>query len=166
MAVISAEKDTQELNFRLVAEFDADVKRVWRIWEDPRQLERWWGPPTWPATFDSYDFAVGGRAAYYMTGPDGEKAHGWWVITGIDAPTRLTFDDGFADENREPMDELGHTHAVVTLEDLGNRTRMTLVTGFESLEQLNQMVEMGMEEGLKLALGQVDSLLAEEDAAV
>jgi uncharacterized protein YndB with AHSA1/START domain len=165
MAVISADKDTQELNFRIVAEFDADVKRVWRIWEDPRQLERWWGPPTWPATFDTYDFAVGGRAEYYMTGPDGEKAHGWWVITGIDAPTRLSFDDGFADEKREPMDELGRTHAVVTLEDLGGRTRMTLVTGFESLEQLDQMVGMGMEEGLKGALGQVDAILSEQDAA-
>ena len=43
---------------------------------------------------------------------------------------------------------------------------MTLVTGFESLEQLNQMVEMGMEEGLKGALGQVDAILAEQDAAV
>jgi uncharacterized protein YndB with AHSA1/START domain len=165
MAVISTEKDTEALNFRLVAEFDAGVERVWRIWEDPRQLERWWGPPTWPATFDSLEFVPGGRAAYYMTGPDGEKARGWWRITGIEAPHRLTFDDGFADENGEPVTEMGETHAVVTLEDLDGRTRMTMTTAFDSLEQLNQMVEMGMEEGLKLALGQVDVLLA-EDASV
>lgn len=162
MAVISTQKDIDALSFRLVAEFDAGVDRVWRIWADPRQLERWWGPPTWPATFEAYEFEPGGRAAYFMTGPDGEKARGWWRITGIDAPYRLTFDDGFADENGAPVVEMGETHATVTLEELGGRTRMTMVTTFESLEQLNQMVEMGMEEGLKLALGQVDALLAED----
>ena len=38
-----------------------------------------------------------------MTGPDGEKARGWWQITAIDAPTRLEFDDGFADDSGEPV---------------------------------------------------------------
>jgi uncharacterized protein YndB with AHSA1/START domain len=165
MAVISTEKDLEALSFRLVAEFDAGVERVWQIWADPKQLERWWGPPTWPATFDAYEFEQGGRAAYYMTGPDGEKARGWWRITAVEPPHRLAFDDGFADENGDPVADLGETHATVTLEDSGGRTRMTMVTAFESLEQLNQMVEMGMEEGLKLALGQVDALLA-EDASV
>ncbi|MHA7282657.1 SRPBCC family protein [Arthrobacter sp. TMS2-4] len=162
MTVISTEKDTEALSFRLVAEFDAGIERVWRIWADPRQLERWWGPPTWPATFDAYEFALGGRAAYFMRGPDGETSRGWWRITGIDAPHRLTFDDGFADENGDPVPEMGETHATVTLEDLGGRTRMTMATTFESVEQLDQMVAMGMEEGLTLALGQVDALLAED----
>ncbi|MBG6225118.1 uncharacterized protein YndB with AHSA1/START domain [Arthrobacter sp. CAN_A2] len=162
MTVISTEKDAEALSFRLVTEFYAGIERVWRIWADPRQLERWWGPPTWPATFEAYDFTPGGRAAYFMTGPDGERSRGWWRITGLDAPHRLTFDDGFADENGDPVAEMGETHATVTLEDLGGRTRMTMVTAFESLEQLDQMVAMGMEEGLKLALGQVDALLAED----
>ena len=29
----------------MVAEFDAAPERLWRLWENPRQLERWWGPP-------------------------------------------------------------------------------------------------------------------------
>jgi uncharacterized protein YndB with AHSA1/START domain len=165
MAVISTEKDVEALSFRLVAEFDAGIERTWQIWADPRQLERWWGPPMWPATFEVHEFEPGGRAAYSMTGPEGEKARGWWRITGVEPPHRLTFDDGFADANGHPAPDLGETRATVTLEDLGGRTRMTMSTAFRSVDQLHQMVEMGMEEGLKLALGQVDALLAEGSPA-
>jgi uncharacterized protein YndB with AHSA1/START domain len=165
MTVISSTKNPEALSFILVAEFDADVKRVWQIWEDPRQLERWWGPPTWPATFSQYEFTPGGGASYYMTGPEGEKAGGWWRITDIQAPNRLEFDDGFADDEGAPVETMGITHAIVTLEDIGGRTRMTVHSIFESEEQMNQMVEMGMEEGMKEAAGQIDALLAEHSRA-
>ncbi|WP_026543939.1 SRPBCC domain-containing protein [Arthrobacter sp. 35/47] len=162
MAVISTEKDPEALSLTLIAEFDAGVERVWQIWEDPRQLERWWGPPTWPATFDTHEFREGGSAGYFMTGPDGEKSRGWWKFTSIEAPHRLEFDDGFADESGGHVEAMGETHAVVTLEDAGDgRTRMTVVSRFESAEQLQQMLEMGMEEGLKQAMGQIDGILAE-----
>lgn len=161
MAVISMDKNPEALTLTLVAEFDAGVDRVWQLWEDPRQLERWWGPPTWPATFHKLEFVPGGRASYYMTGPDGEKAHGWWEFTAIDAPRTLQFDDGFADDAGNPTGDLGVTHATVTLEPLGERSRMTIQSSFESEEQLEQMVAMGMEEGLKGAVGQIDGILAE-----
>jgi len=93
-AVISTEKDTAALSFGLVVEFDAGVERVWQIWADPKQLERW-----------------------------------------------------------------------VMFEYVEGRTRMTITTRFKSLEQLNQMVEMGVLEGTREAIGQVDALLA-EDASV
>jgi len=77
MTVISVERDADALTLTFVAEFAAPVERVWRVWEDPRQLERWWGPPTWPATFERFDLEPSGGASYFMTGPDGEKARGW-----------------------------------------------------------------------------------------
>jgi uncharacterized protein YndB with AHSA1/START domain len=160
MSVISSTKNLEALSFTLVAEFDAGVERVWQLWEDPRQLERWWGPPTWPATFDTFDFQSGGKAGYYMTGPEGEKAGGWWRFTAIQAPHRLEFDDGFADENGAPVDSMGITHATVSLEEAGARTRMTIVSTFESEEQMEQMVQMGMEEGMREAVGQIDAILS------
>ncbi|HEY0696440.1 MAG TPA: SRPBCC domain-containing protein [Micromonospora sp.] len=160
MPVISTQKDAEALTLTLVAEFDAGVERVWQLWEDPRQLQRWWGPPSWPATFERHDFVVGGWSHYYMTGPEGEKARGWWTITAIDAPHRLAFDDGFSDENGNPIDTDRPTRAVVTLEADGDRTRMTLVSRFVDAEQLEQMAGMGMEEGLREAVGQIDGLLA------
>ena len=161
MSVISSTKNLEALSFTLVAEFDAGVERVWQLWEDPRQLERWWGPPTWPATFERFEFQSGGKAGYYMTGPEGEKAGGWWRFTDIQAPNRLEFDDGIADDNGEPVDDMGITHATVSLEDAGGRTRMTIVSTFESEEQMEQMVQMGMEEGMKEAVGQIDAILSE-----
>lgn len=160
MPVIDVQKDVEALSLTFVAEFDASVERVWQVWEDPRRLERWWGPPEWPATFEQHELRPGGRCRYHMTGPGGEKARGWWAVTAVDAPHRLEFDDGFADEHGEPDPAMGTTHAVVTLEDVGGRTRMTTHSTFESAEQLEQMLAMGMEEGMRLAMGQIDDLLA------
>jgi uncharacterized protein YndB with AHSA1/START domain len=160
MTVVGSTKDTETLTFAIVAELAAPPARVWQLWSDPRQLERWWGPPTWPATFERHDVEVGGSSHYFMTGPEGEKARGWWRFTTVEPPHRLEFDDGFADENGEPVAEMGTTHAVVTLEDIGGRTRMTTVSSFESADQLQKMLDMGMEEGMKEAMGQIDGVLA------
>jgi uncharacterized protein YndB with AHSA1/START domain len=161
VTVISTHKDNEALTLTFVAEFDAGVERVWRVWEDPRQLERWWGPPTWPATFEQHDFVVGGSSRYFMTGPEGEKSRGWWTITAIEAPHRLEFDDGFAGDDGEPLATMEPIRAVVTIEALGAGSRMTTVTSFASAEQLEKMLAMGMEEGMRLAMGQIDALLAD-----
>ncbi|MGN6442135.1 MAG: SRPBCC family protein, partial [Arthrobacter sp.] len=91
----------------------------------------------------------------------GEKFHGWWEFTAIAAPRQLEFNDGFADSDGNPTGEFGVSHATVTLEPLAERTRMTILSRFESEDQLDQMMQMGMEEGLKEAVGQIDGILAE-----
>jgi len=168
MPVISSHKDPSALTLTIVSEHDADVARVWQIWEDPRQLERWWGPPTWPATFDQHELVPGGRSTYYMTGPEGEKAGGWWKILSVDAPRTFEFEDGFADDG-QGVPTTDTTRAVVTLEEAdgtedadgaAGRTRMTIVTTFASLEHLDALVAMGMEEGMREAMGQIDTVLA------
>lgn len=73
MTVISSSRDTEALSLTFIAEFDAGVGKVWQLWEDPRQLERWWGPPTWPATFTVHDFVKGGESRYFMTCPQATR---------------------------------------------------------------------------------------------
>lgn len=164
MSVISVTTNPEELTLTLVAEFAAPIERIWQIWADARQLERWWGPPTWPATFVRHELVVGGESRYYMTGPDGEKSRGWWRITAVDAPNAFSFEDGFAGDDGEPSGFLGTTKAVVTLEAKDGGTRMTSVSSFESATQLDEMIKMGMAEGMRLAAGQIDSILAGVDA--
>ncbi len=161
MPIISSEKNLDQLSFTFVAEFPVDVHRVWRLWADPRQLERWWGPPSWPATFDRHDFAVGGGSRYHMTGPDGELAPGWWRFAAIDEPTRLEFDDGFSDQAGEPDASMPTIRVVVTIEAVGGGTRMTATSRFASIEQLDQLAAMGMEEGMREAMGQIDAVLVD-----
>ena len=160
MNVVKTEKDPEALTMTVVVEFDAEPERVWQVWEDPRKLEKWWGPPTWPATFEQHEFEVGGRASYYMTGPDGEKSAGWWEFKSIDAPKSLAFRDGFADEGGQPNKSMPEMDVSVSFEPAdGGKTRMTSVTTFGSVEQLEQLLEMGMEEGFMAALSQIDDLL-------
>lgn len=160
MTVTNSIKAPEDLQLAITAEFAAGVERVWQVWEDPRQLERWWGPPTWPATFEGYDFQPGGKAAYYMTGPDGTKARGWWQFTSISAPTGLVLQDGFADDNGDPVTEIGSATMTVALEDRGGLTLMTITTTFADEEQMEKMLGMGMEEGMREAMGQIDAILA------
>src|SRR5439155_279945 len=81
MTVTAVRKDPERLTLTIEAEFDASAERVWQLWADPRQLERWWGPPTYPATFTKYDLAPGGRVEFYMTWPAGDQPHGHWDVS-------------------------------------------------------------------------------------
>jgi len=159
MTVVSATPDREKLELTVVAEFSAPAEKVWQVWEDPRKLEKWWGPPTWPATFPEFDFTEGGRARYYMTGPDGEKAGGFWRFQAIEKHRRIQLLDGFADEDGNPNEEMPNMVMTMTLDEDGGKTTMTTVTKFNSLEDLEQLLEMGMEEGIRAAAGQIDALL-------
>jgi uncharacterized protein YndB with AHSA1/START domain len=160
MPVTDVKKDLDALTMTVTAEFDAGAERVWEMWSDPRQLERWWGPPSHPATFVDHEFEPGGRAAYFMTAPDGQRYHGWWRFEEIEPPARLRFEDGFADEEGKPNDEMPTTVATVTISEAGGSTTMSIQSKFASREGMEQTIEMGMEQGVVEALGQIDALLA------
>jgi uncharacterized protein YndB with AHSA1/START domain len=161
MTVTSVQRDPDTMTMTITSEFDATVKRVWQLWDDPRQLERWWGPPAYPATFVDHDLSPGGTASYYMTGPEGDQPHGYWRVTAVDAPHRLEFEDGFADDEGKPNPDLPITTCRVTLDETPTGgTRMTIASAFPSVEAMEQMLAMGMEEGMREALGQIDTILA------
>jgi uncharacterized protein YndB with AHSA1/START domain len=165
MTITSVQKDTEALSMTLAAEFDAPTERVWQLWEDPRQLERWWGPPTYPATVTSHDLHAGGRVEYHMTGPEGDQSKGYWEILEAEPPHRLVFNDGFANDDGTPNTDLPLNSARVTIEVIGGgRSRMSIESIFPSAEAMEQVLAMGMEEGLKEAVGQIDAILAEDTA--
>ncbi len=160
MSVTSVDKDLDALTLTLIADFDAPAERVWDLWADPRKLERWWGPPTHPATMVDHDLTPGGAVTYYMTSPEGEKYHGRWNITAVDVPTSLEFIDAFADSDGKPVDNMPASTTQMQLSSYDGKTRMELRAVFDSREQMDQLLGMGMDEGLKLAVGQMDALLA------
>lgn len=161
MTVTNVHRDAEALTMAVTAELDATVERSWQLWADPRQLERWWGPPTHPATFVDHDLVTGGRVSYFMTGPEGDKFHGWWEVLAVEPPRRLEVRDGFADDSGAPSDGMPTTGMVVTLtERAGGGTVMVITSQFESLEGMEKMLAMGMEEGMAAALGQIDGILA------
>jgi uncharacterized protein YndB with AHSA1/START domain len=161
MSVTSVDKDVDNLTLTLVADFDAPIERVWQLWAEPRQLERWWGPPSHPATVEEHDLTPGGDVSYFMTGPEGEKYRGWWRVTSVNSPKSLEFTDGFADQDGTPDADMPTTTVHMQLTEHDGGTRMELRSVFDSREQMEQLVSMGMQEGLQLAVGQMDALLAD-----
>lgn len=160
MTLTDIVKDPATLSLVVTAEFAAPIDRVWQLWSDPRQLERWWGPPSHPATVTAHDLTEGGRVEYFMTGPEGDRHYGWWEITSVTAPDRLEFRDGFADDQGRPHDELPVTVMRVRLDETGGTTRVVMTSTFPSIEAMEQLVAMGMEDGLRQAIGQMDDVLA------
>ena len=161
MTVTAVQKDPETLTMTVSAEFDATPERVWDLWADPRKLERWWGPPTYPATVEKHDLSPGGRVTYFMTGPEGDRHGGWWKVLAVDPPRSLEIQDGFADETGAENHTMPVPGMRVSLdEQAGGGTRMVIEWTFSSAEDMEQLVNMGMDEGMREALGQTDDLVA------
>jgi uncharacterized protein YndB with AHSA1/START domain len=156
---LTVDKDLEALTLSLTARFDAPIARIWEMWADPRLLERWWGPPTHPATFEAHDLTPGGAMSYYMTGPEGERYHGWWRMREVNPPNSLEFEDGFADDEGNPNPDLPTVLIRVDLREADGRTTMVVVDTFASLEAMEEIIAMGAEEGFVQAIGQIYDLI-------
>ena len=160
MPVTDVQTDTDNNTLTLTAEFAAPVERVWQVYADPRQLEQIWGPPGYPATFVEHDFVPGGRAKYYMTGPDGERFGGWWQFESIDPTSSFAFSDGFADADLNPVEDMPVSTNRYSFESTANGTRAIYTSSYSSAEELQKVLEMGAVEGATAAISQIDGLLA------
>ena len=115
MSITGIEKDPVARTMTVNASFDATIQRVWQLWADPRQLERWWGPPSYPATVTEHDLVPDGRVRYFMTGPEGDRHGGYWRVREVVAPHRLTFVDGFEDDEGAPNPDMPQSDVEVVL---------------------------------------------------
>jgi len=161
MPTTSVHTDPEELTVTLVAEFPVPVERLWSAFADPRQLERFWGPPGFPATFTSFDLRPGGTAHYRMTSPQNEHFLSLWQVSEVDEPRRIAFRDLFATEDGSVDESMPASETLLTFESVDSGSRVTVLTSFESSAGLDQLLEMGMLEGYTQAFGQLDRVLAD-----
>ena len=160
MTITSVDTDYDNLAVTLIADFDNPVDQVWELWSDPRKLERWWGPPGYPATVETHDLCPGGEVAYYMTGPDGERHWGKWRITSVDPPASLEFTDACAGYDGAPLEDSPVSSISIRLLEHEGGTRMEMRVTFETREDMDRIVETGTVEGWTRAVGQMAGLLA------
>lgn len=161
MPVTSVEKNLDQLTLTIVAEFSAPLRRLWDAYTDPRQIERFWGPPTYPATFLRHEPVANGRSVYFMTGPEGDVHYACWDWTAADAPHSFDVIDRFCDETGEPNADLPATRVEFAFEETTAGSRLTTTSRFDSLEQMQQLLDMGMLEGTREAMTQIDDVLAD-----
>ncbi|MDP9164475.1 MAG: SRPBCC domain-containing protein [Actinomycetota bacterium] len=161
MPVTSVTQDPAALTLTVVADFPVPVQRLWDAYVDPRQLERFWGPPTYPARFTRHDAAVGGASAYAMTGPEGEVSRGYWHWLAVEPHTSFAVLDGFALADGSPNPEMPSMRMVFSFEPTQSGSRVTTTTYFTSVDDLSRLLAMGMDQGIKAAMGQMDAVLVD-----
>ncbi|GAA3713617.1 SRPBCC family protein [Gordonia hankookensis] len=160
MPVTNVTHDIDSRTLTITAEFAAPPARIWQLYADPRQLEKIWGPPTYPATVVEHDFTPGGRVTYYMTSPEGEKFGGYWVLETIDEPNGFSFEDGFADDDFKPIESMPVSTNTYAFEERAGVTVATYVSAYDTAEALQKVLDMGIVEGASGAINQIDALLA------
>ena len=167
MTVTAVHKDPDALTMTLTAEFDATPARVGAVGGSPpaRALV---GSADLPRdVHDPRPHARRSRRVPHDRVRTGDQPHGFWDILEVDPPRRLAFRDAAwrnADGTRN--EEFPATSGLVTIEPMdAGRTRMSIESRFPSTEAMEQLLAMGMEEGLTMAVGQIDAILAEEVAA-
>ena len=163
MPVTDVTTDLENRTLVITAEFAAPVERIYGVFADPRQMEQIWGPPSHPATVVDHDLTPGGRVNYLMTGPEGDKFYGCWLVRSVDAPHGFSFDDAFTDssftvDERLPLS--ANDYAFEPVEGDAGRTRATYTSTYATVEGLQQVLDMGVVEGALGSINQIDDLLA------
>ena len=109
----------------------------------------------------THDLTPGAHVTYFMTGPEGDQHHGWWKDQAVDPPhaprARKTV-SATPTAGRNP--EMPTGLMVVALTENEGGTLMAIESSFESLETMEKLLEMGQEEGMLEAIGQIEGILA------
>ena len=139
--------------------FDAPVKLVWRAWTEPDLLDQWWAPQPWKSETKSMDFRAGGSRLYAMVGPEGEKHWGLTEYESVNPIDSFSGKDSFADEEGKVNPDFPVATFVNQFIDQAEKTEVVIETNYASEEHLKQVIEMGMQEGLKAAFAILEEAL-------
>lgn len=163
MPITSVEIDREAPSLTVRADVPVPVERLWDAYADPRVLERFWGPPTYPAVFTRHDMFADGRSEYAMTGPEGDVSAGYWVFRAVDPGRRIEVVDGFALPDGTPNAELPTMGMALEFVATDAGSAVITTTHFTSAAALDELLAMGMDEGMRAAMGQMDAVLADDE---
>jgi uncharacterized protein YndB with AHSA1/START domain len=161
MPITEVVSNAEALTLTITADYSVPVTRLWDAYVDPRQIERFWGPKEWPATFTRHDMCVGGESHYYMTGPDGNQSRGMFRILSMEPYRFFEAEDVFTDEHGQANTDMPSMRMRFSFEATDTGSRFVSVTWFTSLESMEQLVQMGMIEGTRSAMAQIDDVLTD-----
>lgn len=151
------DKENNSLTVR--REFAAEPKLVWAAYTQSDLLDRWFAPKPWKAKTKIMDFKVGGFWLYAMCGPEGEEHWGRMDYLKIKTIESYSAKDGFCDADGNLNDQMPQALWDVSFEALSKNTMVHNVVTYKSLSDLETVIQMGMKEGLTMALEGLDELL-------
>ena len=152
--------DKENNQLTLKREFLGHRQLVWDCYTKSELLDRWFAPKPLTTKTKSMDFREGGHWHYAMVDPSGAEYWGYTEYITIKPIDYYTALDAFSNEKGELNKELPRAKWKVEFTDLGERTLNQTVVQYNSLSDLETVIQMGMEEGMKLTLEKLDELLA------
>lgn len=153
-------KDIANKKIFIRRSFQASLLLVWNAWTVSNLLDQWWAPRPWKAETTLMDFRTGGSWLYDMVGPDGTR-HRCRADYDLVVPQKqFTGTDAFCDENWNIDPALPVMHWQVEFSEAGGATDILIILTFQSIQDLEKIMEMGFQEGFSSAHGNLDELLA------
>ena len=162
-ATSTQQKDTDIV---ITREFAAPRQLVWDVFTQPQHIEKWFGPKGFDTRVNKLEFKVGGRAVYVMIGPDGVEYPSSGVYKEITPIEKIVTTDEFGDgfDEIEAMKDVDLPQGMVTtylFDDLGERTKLTLITSHPTIEDKKKHEAMGVVDGWNSSLDKAEEYLAE-----
>lgn len=151
-------KDLKAKSILVRREFDAPVELVWKAFTDREILDQWWGPAPWRAETKYQDFSVGGYWLYAMVGPENEKHWARMNYLAIDKHKRFDLEDAFCDEHGNVNTELPVSTGSNVFTETPTGTQVEFKMGYSTETQLQQIIDMGFEQGITMTLEQLHQL--------
>ncbi|MHA4893340.1 SRPBCC family protein [Pedobacter sp. PWIIR3] len=139
-------------------EFDADLSLVWDAFTKKEILDQWWAPKPWASKTKVMDFETGGRRFYAMVSPEGDEHWSVQKYTSITPKTNFKYMNAFADKDENPA--LPGSDWDLSFSENNGRTTVNIIIKNDSLERMEQMIEMGFQGGFTMTLNYLDELLA------
>lgn len=140
-------------------EFAASLSTVWAAWTQKELLDQWWAPKPWKTETKSMDFSEGGVWLYSMVGPEGERHWCRADYYTIKDKEYYTAQDAFCDEEGTINTQFPRCDWKNSFFDMGELTKVTVEATYKSKEDLEQVTQMGFQEGFTMALQNLDDLL-------
>jgi uncharacterized protein YndB with AHSA1/START domain len=139
-------------------EFNAELSLVWDAFTKQEILDQWWAPKPFTSKTKYMDFKVGGRRFYAMVSPDGQEI-AWQIqdFTSISPKTNFKYLSVFADKDENP--QLPGSNWDLNFSEQNGITQVSIRIYNESLERMEQMLEMGFKEGFTMTLNYLEQLL-------
>ena len=140
-------------------EFEAGRQLVWDCYTKSELLDQWFAPEPFKTRTKRMDFREGGHWLYVMAGPDNAEYWGRMDYEKINPVESYMGLDAFCDSEGNLNPDLPRAQWNVTFSDLGENTLVTNIVTYNSLSDLETIIQMGMKEGLTATLEQLDKLL-------
>jgi len=153
--LVDKEKNTMTIK----REFDASRQRVWDCHTKSELLDRWFAPKPLTTKTKSMDFREGGHWHYVMIDPSGQEYWGRMDYQSIRPIDHYKALDGFCDASGALSPGLPRSEWNVTFTENAKRTLVVNVVSYQSAQALQQVIDMGMKEGLTSTLERLDELL-------